>query len=161
VSDLAPATHATVVVIGEGGVAITGPSGSGKSDLALRLIDRGAKLLCDDYVHFKSENGCLMAFPAPNIEGKIEVRGIGIIPMDYLPFAKVRFCVILGDEDVRMPAQQPMTPLSGFDVPALRLNGFSASAEIRVELALQRVVDAGLWPAPLSFSEGKEQAMHR
>ncbi|MGO4863291.1 HPr kinase/phosphorylase, partial [Campylobacter jejuni] len=61
------------------GVLIAGPSGSGKSDLALRLIDRGAVLVSDDYTLLHVEGGELHATAPVTIAGRIEVRGIGIV----------------------------------------------------------------------------------
>jgi hypothetical protein len=140
------ATHATVVAIGKWGIAITGPSGSGKSDLALRLIDRGAKLVGDDYVVMTNATNLPVAHASPNLAGKIEVRGIGIIPIDYLDQATVRLCVVLGTDGERMPEPLAVQSMAGFAIPCLKLNGFTASAPIKVELALQTVVDAGQWP---------------
>jgi HPr kinase/phosphorylase len=142
------AIHATVVAIGRWGIAITGPSGSGKSDLALRLIDRGAKLVGDDYVVIVDDAHLPIAGAASNLSGKIEVRGIGIIPMDYLGQATLRLCVVLGEDGERMPDPSAVCSVSGFAIPSLKLNAFNASAPIKVELALQTLVDAGQWPVP-------------
>src|SRR5690606_18170052 len=71
--------HATCVVIGEIGVILRGPSGSGKSDLALRLVDTGGLLVADDQVFLSVENGALVARAPPTISGKLEVRGLGIV----------------------------------------------------------------------------------
>jgi HPr kinase/phosphorylase len=142
------AIHATVVAIGKWGIAITGPSGSGKSDLALRLMDRGAKLVGDDYVGIVDEANLPIARAAANLTGKIEVRGLGIVPMDYLDQATLRLIIVLGGGGERMPDPSALQSLAGFAFPSLRLDAFTASAPIKVELALQTLVDAGQWPVP-------------
>jgi serine kinase of HPr protein (carbohydrate metabolism regulator) len=75
--------HATCVAIGGQGVLIMGPSGIGKSDLALRLIDRGATLVSDDYTEIELVEGALTGRPPATIAGKIEVRGVGIVTMVF------------------------------------------------------------------------------
>jgi HPr kinase/phosphorylase len=142
------AIHATVVSIGKWGLAITGPSGSGKSDLALRLIDRGAVLVGDDYVLLGEDAGRLIASPASNLAGKLEIRGIGIVLVKNLGVTKLRLRVELGEDGPRFNDSWPLTRLGRFAIPTLRLNPFAASAPIKVETALQSVVDADLWPVP-------------
>ena len=75
--------HTSCVAIGGRAVLIGGRSGKGKSDLALRLIDRGAQLVSDDYTFVRRAGGKLLASPPDTIAGKIEVRGIGIL--EYPP----------------------------------------------------------------------------
>jgi HPr kinase/phosphorylase len=148
-----PAIHATVVAIGRWGVVIMGPSGSGKSDLALRLIDRGATLVGDDYIAMINVSNTPVARSAPSLAGKIEVRGIGILGMDYIDSAPVRLCIELGDDGERFLEQWPVKHLCGFAIPTLKLNAFSVAAPIKAELALQSLVDADHWPVPSVDSE--------
>ena len=61
---------------------ITGPSGSGKSDLALRLLDRGFTLVSDDQTIVRRDGDRLLASAPPTIAGKLEIRGIGIVEME-------------------------------------------------------------------------------
>jgi HPr kinase/phosphorylase len=77
--------HASCVVVGGVGVLIRGASGSGKSDLALRLIDAGASLVADDYCEAEALAGRLVVRPPPAIAGKLEVRGFGIVDLAHLP----------------------------------------------------------------------------
>ena len=73
--------HGTCVAIGNIGVLLLGPSASGKSDLALRLIDRGAVLVADDQVALEGRAGRLMASAPPHLPPLLEVRGVGLVPM--------------------------------------------------------------------------------
>ena len=73
--------HATCVAFGDIGILLRGPSGSGKSDLALRLIDAGATLVADDRVMLSVGEGCLVASAPPALAGLLEVRGVGIVEL--------------------------------------------------------------------------------
>lgn len=131
--------HATTVAIGGQGVLIVGPSGSGKSDLALRLIDRGAVLVADDRTCVRVEGGRLFAGVPDIISGKLEVRGLGIMEMDWtgdVPVALcVALCVALGGEVERLPPPRVRT-IVGVSIPELALDPRPASAPIKVEWAL-------------------------
>ena len=132
--------HASTVAIHGRAVLIEGLSGSGKSDLALRLIDRGAALVSDDYTLVKHQGDGLIACAAPNIAGRIEVRGLGIIDMDYVDAQPVHLVVTLAEHVVRMPAEETRRTIAGRDVPAVTLNALEASAPLKVEIALRRVL---------------------
>jgi serine kinase of HPr protein (carbohydrate metabolism regulator) len=132
--------HATTVAIGGRGVMIVGPSGAGKSDLALRLIDRGAMLVSDDYTECTARNGILMAAAPPMIAGKIEVRGIGIVDMPHAGETPVAMVVALASGVDRLP-EPGTTHIAGIDLSALALIAFEASAPIKVEIALSRLVE--------------------
>jgi hypothetical protein len=150
------AVHATVVALGDWGIAITGPSGSGKSDLALRLIDRGAVLVGDDYVHIIEEDQRPWASPAPALAGLLEVRGLGMVTRPYRSEVMLRLCLLLGQDGERFPdplAPFPHTALGGFNIPCLQLDAFRSSAPIKAELALNTVVDGALWPVSLSSGQ--------
>jgi HPr kinase/phosphorylase len=154
-----PAIHATVVAINGWGVALYGASGSGKSDLALRLIDRNAILVGDDYVQPDLQDGRLLLRAIPRISGKMEIRGIGIVEMPFVAEAYLRLVVILGQEGRRLPEKWPTFQLGTFDAPVLHLDGLHASAALRVEYALKSVVDADMWPVPSAVppSQGQGQ----
>lgn len=127
--------HASCVAIGGRGVLLRGRSGAGKSDLALRLIDRGAALVSDDYSALAVEQGRLVARPPETIAGRIEVRGLGIVAMRHAESAPVALLVDLDRAPERMP-QAETEDLLGIAVPRLALAGLEASAPIKVELAL-------------------------
>jgi serine kinase of HPr protein (carbohydrate metabolism regulator) len=120
------------------GILLLGKSGSGKSDLALRLIARGAKLVSDDRTDLFLERGKLAARAPGSIKGLIEVRGLGIVALPSAAKARVSLAVLLEGQKARQP--QPECYKSPFDlsapVPLLRLAPFEASAPDKVELAV-------------------------
>lgn len=129
--------HASCVAIGGRAVLIAGASGRGKSDLALRLIDRGARLVSDDYTLVAPRGGILFASAPERIAGRIEIRGIGIVEMEAV--ADVPVCLLADlDADVpRMPEPEHRT-IAGIAVPAVALAALEASAPIKLESALLR-----------------------
>ena len=136
-----PATrmHATCVAIGGAAVLLRGPSGAGKSDLALRLIEAGAKLVADDQVLLEAVDGRLIArAPAP-IAGKLEVRGIGIVPVATAPAAPVALIadLVAADAVERLPEPERETIL-GVALPRMALAPFEVSAPTKLRLALAR-----------------------
>lgn len=131
--------HATCVSVSGVGVLLRGPSGIGKSDLALRLVGDGAascRLVADDQVILSLENGALMArAPAP-LAGLLEVRGVGVLPVPSQADARVDLVVDLVDDPAalaRLPAPDTVT-LLGAGVPRVRLWAFAASAPVAVGL---------------------------
>jgi len=127
--------HASCVAIGGRAVLIAGPSGSGKSDLALRLIERGASLVSDDYTILEADFGRLLASPPETIAGRIEVRGVGIIERPHVEAVPVALLVDLARFAERMP--EPLAvEFGGVAVPAIGLSALEASAPLKVEAAL-------------------------
>lgn len=131
--------HASCVAIGDLAVLIEGPSGAGKSDLALRLIDRGAQLVSDDYTMLIRSGQQLLATAPATIAGKIEVRGLGIMPMPHRDRVPVALLIALAENVERMPPEQQSRRIAGIDIAVVALEGRHASAPIKVELALQRL----------------------
>ena len=148
--------HATAVAIDGNGVLLIGPSGSGKSDLALRLIDRGAMLISDDAVELSVTGKQPMLAAAPNIAGKLEIRGVGICAVDTASCAPLRMVAELATDVDRMPDATVTTVMAGFDVPLLKLVPFEVSAAIKLEYALRSVVDAGQWPVARTIPDKAE-----
>lgn len=134
--------HATSVAIDGQAVLLAGPSGAGKSDLALRLIDRGAVLVSDDYTLIKRVEGQLIATAPVNIIGKIEVRGIGVVDLPYVAEAPVALLIDLFDVVDRMPETPMMRMIAGVNVPVVKLVPLEPSAPIKAELALKAVIRA-------------------
>jgi HPr kinase/phosphorylase len=135
---------------------LTGPSGSGKSDLALRLIDRGAILVSDDAVSMTLVDGTLMIATAPNIKGKIEIRGVGICEVEAVSPVPLRLVVELCSDIERMPPASLWTDICDFDVPLLQLAPFEASAPVKLEYAYRAVIDAGCMPVARNISQTAE-----
>ena len=130
--------HATCVVIKGHGVLLRGASGSGKSDLALRLIDGGAGLVADDYTELSAEDGQLYACVPQAIQGLLEVRGIGIVQLGCVPrvpVAAIFDLVALSDVE-RLPEQQVET-IEGGCVARFAIHGLDASAPAKVRMALK------------------------
>ena len=134
--------HATCVAIDGRGVLLRGPSGAGKSDLALRLLDEGAVLVGDDYCDVQAANGGLMAKAAPNIAGKLEVRGYGIVDFPTVSVIPVALVVDL------MPAQDiPRLPeittctIDGVSVAWTCIDPATPSAAVRVRLSVRRLAE--------------------
>lgn len=128
--------HATTVAIDGVAVMIEGASGSGKSDLALRLIDRGAVLVSDDQTLVIREGKTLRARPPSTIAGRIEVRGIGIIAMPHVEDVPVGLLIRIDGAIERMPERRARK-IAGIDVRQFAVDPFHASAPIKVELALR------------------------
>jgi hypothetical protein len=146
------ALHGTAVEIDGWAVLLTGAAGSGKSDLALRLLDRGAQLVGDDYVDLGHAGEFLLIRPAKELAGKLEIRGIGIVEVAYRAESPLRLIAELGEDGERHPTSWPLREKGGWAIPAMRLNAFAASAPIKIERALKSVVDDGLFPVRLSPS---------
>lgn len=104
--------HATCVALAGKAVLITGPSGSGKSCLALELISLGAELVADDRTVLVAEDTVLMASPPPAIRGMIEARRVGLLSLPYLDNAPVRMVVDMAHaETARLPQHHTVTLL--------------------------------------------------
>ncbi|MEG3151634.1 HPr kinase/phosphatase C-terminal domain-containing protein [Sphingomonas sp. ZT3P38] len=131
--------HASTIAIGGHAVLIEGPSGAGKSDLALRLIDRGAVLVSDDYTVLSASQDILLASPPATIAGQMEVRGIGIVSMAHAAPVPVALLVRLADRVERLPEAESRC-FEGVPVPAIALDPHEASAPIKVELALRHLL---------------------
>jgi hypothetical protein len=133
--------HATAVAqwapgAGWRAVLISGPSGAGKSDLALRLIGRGWRLVADDSVHVFASGEALYAVAPETIAGRIEVRGVGIIPVTSRGVARLVLAVDLGGPAPERLPEPESRMLAGRALPRLRLTGFEASAVEKVAMAI-------------------------
>ncbi len=141
-----PFIHGSGVCVAGQGVLITGPSGCGKSDLALRLVDRGATLISDDAVGISSVGGMPLLRQAPNIQGKIEIFGLGIVELLAIDSVPLRLLVDLSLQTERYPDPWPFGLIAGWDVPVIALDQWMASAPLRIEYAVQMLVDRSIIP---------------
>lgn len=129
--------YGTVVALDDWGVVLRGKSGSGKSDLALRLIDGGAVLVADDQIQLVLSGGLVHASAPAAIAGLLEVRGVGVVPMPArarVPLALIVNLVPL--EDVARLPDAKTESILGLDLPVLDLFAFEASAPQKVKVAL-------------------------
>jgi len=135
---MARTIHGTCVAINGHGVLIMGASGSGKSDLALRLIDRGAVLVSDDYTALTAAEGRLFASPPTNIAGLLEIRHIGIVNLPYVIDVPIALAIALDEKPQRMPDEPATFEILDLVVPRVGLAGLEASAPIKAEMMLAR-----------------------
>jgi serine kinase of HPr protein (carbohydrate metabolism regulator) len=135
----AETVHASTVALDGRAVLITGPSGSGKSDLALRLLDRGFTLVSDDQTIVRRVGDRLLAGAPPNIAGKLEIRGIGIVDMEAVSDVPVALFVELTSDIQRLPDDSRERPILGVPVPLISIDAMTASAPSKVALALDRM----------------------
>lgn len=137
---LSETIHATSVAIAGHGLLILGPSGSGKSDLALRLIDRGATLISDDYTIVTAWDGQLLLSAPENIAHYMEIRHLGIVDMAHVGDVLARLAIRLEDDPPRMPEPDLTLLLAGIAIPLIALAGREPSAPIKAEWALRAIV---------------------
>ena len=132
--------HATAVAVERRGVLLLGPSGSGKSDLALRLIDAGGRLIADDQVILARQQDRLIASAPPALAGRIEARGIGILTLDgrflwrRMPMALA--VELAPAERIERLPEKATRDFLGIALPLIRLAPFEASAPAKLRLAL-------------------------
>lgn len=130
--------HATCVALDGKGVLLRGEPGSGKSDLALRLIDEGWDLVADDYTELEDDDGVLRAQPPATIQGLLEVRGVGIVRLDHATLAQVVAVFDLKPlSDIERLPDPATAKLAGLDVALYAIHGLDASAPAKVRLALK------------------------
>jgi HPr kinase/phosphorylase len=149
VDDAPELVHGTCVALGRSAALLRGPSGSGKSDLALRflfLARRGPAaveapiLVADDQVELIRAGDGLLARAPVTIRGRMEVRGVGIVEVKHLEQAELALIVDLVPEltDVERLPDDATARFMGVEVPLVRLYPWEASAAIKLAVALAR-----------------------
>ena len=144
--------HGTCLAIGGAGVLLLGQPGSGKSDLALRLIDgsgtglsgvaRSARLVADDQVAVRRSGTRLLASAPAALAGKLEIRGLGIVDIDAAPEAELKLAVRLSpaDEIERLPdLARARMEILGATIPLVLIDPESASAPARIRATLDHL----------------------
>jgi HPr kinase/phosphorylase len=134
--------HGTAVEFAGIGVLLRGAPGSGKSDLALRLIDAGARLVADDRTILRRDGDLLLASAPPTIAGRLEVRGIGILTVPSVASCVLRLVVDLVAPGAveRLPEPRSASFL-GLHLPLISLASFEASAVAKLRLAARTLAE--------------------
>lgn len=136
--------HGTAVAVEDGAILLRGPSGSGKSDLALRLLDAGARLVADDQVELRRAGRAVLARAPAVLAGLFEIRGVGIVRVDALEEAPLVLIVELipSAEVERLPEARTETVL-GLAIPLIALAPFEASAAAKLRFARYALMPPG------------------
>ncbi len=131
--------HATCVALEHQGVLLLGPSGSGKSDLALRMIERGAELVADDQVELTADRFGLWATAPQRIAGLLEVRGIGILRLPYQLQMPIRLAVEMLPQTAPVERLPEPAIFEALDrtVPKIALHALEPSAPTKILFALR------------------------
>ena len=130
--------QATCVAISGRGVLIEGPPRSGKSSLALTLIDRGARLVGDDSVRLEVLDGQLIAHPHPETRGLLEIRNLGLVEMPVCEAAPVALLARLDSAAPRFIEEPEHMDIEGVHLPAIALWPDSPALALKTEIALAR-----------------------
>lgn len=121
----------------DGGILLIGESGTGKSELVLRLLAQGAQLVADDRTVLRTEEGVLIGSAPRALAGLLEVRGLGIVRLPYAEAARIVLTVQLGANAARLPERgnwpAPLVP--PLAVPLLHLDAQTPSAAEKILLA--------------------------
>lgn len=129
--------HASAVRLWDKGILLLGRSGSGKSDLALRLIDAGATLIADDQVRLFRSGGQLLAQAPEQLLGLIEIRGIGIMRLPHTSGAlDLAVDFEEADQQDRLP-EPDKTGWHGIDLPKITIDPHASSAVARIKTVLR------------------------
>lgn len=132
--------HATAVAVNGNGILLTGESGSGKSDLALRLIQQDARLIADDRCDVFATAHDLNVSPPAALRGMLEVRGIGIVVLPYEENAPVALVFrMTGRETIDRLPEAKTTTIEGIELPLFDIDPFESSAPDKVRIALQMI----------------------
>ena len=133
-----PIIHATCVAIESRGVLLRGASGSGKSSIALRLIDEGARLVADDQVMLTAANAQTLVASAPvALRGLLELRGYGIVRLPYAESSALALLVDLMPFSLIDRLPDPTLMVQGVPLPYLQLSAQDAGAPAKIRAALR------------------------
>ena len=116
---------------------VEGEPGSGKSSLALALIDRGAQLIGDDGVSLHRRGRQIIASPPPNIAGLLEIRGVGLIEFPTAQPTPLALILALGSKTERLPERLATRDILGVQIPVLPFEAGAIAPALRAEWALR------------------------
>lgn len=129
--------HGTAIAIDASAVLLRGRPGAGKSDLGLRLIDGGARLVADDQAELRRTGRRIRVSAPPPIAGLLEVRGIGIMHVGALAEAPLVLLIdLVSPEEVPRLPDRSFEEVLGLAIPRIVLAPFEASATAKVRLAV-------------------------
>ena len=131
--------HSSSIVIDDNGVLILGDSGSGKSDLALRLIDNGATLISDDVSICKKNLNNIYLYCPPETKGLLEVREIGIITVPFVERIKLKLVVNLKSKNNERFPQDNYSKILGIKIPLINIDGKNSSAVAKIKVKLNEI----------------------
>ena len=131
--------HSTSVVIDDNGVLILGDSGSGKSDLALRLIDNGATLISDDISICRKNSNNIYLYCPPEIKGLLEVREIGIITVPFVERIRLRLVVNLKSNNNERFPKDSFFRILVIKIPIINIEGKNSSAVAKIKVKLNEI----------------------
>ena len=131
--------HSTSVVIDDNGVLILGDSGSGKSDLALRLIDNGATLISDDISICRKNSNNIYLYCPPEIKGLLEVREVGIITVPFVERIRLRLVVNLKSNNNERFPKDSFFRILGIKIPIINIEGKNSSAVAKIKVKLNEI----------------------
>ncbi len=131
--------HSSSIVLDDNGVLIMGDSGSGKSDLALRLIDNGATLISDDVTICKKKINEIYLFCPIATKGLLEVREVGIITVPFVEKIKLKMVVKLTNENLNRIPKKKFYKILGLKIPLLMMDGRNSSAVVKIKVKLNEI----------------------
>ena len=141
--------HGSCIAFDNQAVLLLGKSGIGKSDLTLRLIDKGAILVSDDQVQLEKNDSTIIATYPPKFKGLIEVRGLGILRVQKNISAPLALVVQLVDNhaDIERLPEQAFYELLGVQVPLITIFPFDASSPLKIKMAVAALHDSSMMVA--------------
>ncbi|MEM7665789.1 MAG: HPr kinase/phosphatase C-terminal domain-containing protein [Pseudomonadota bacterium] len=128
----------SAVAIDGRALMIEGEPGSGKSSLALALIDRGATLIGDDGIEVRRDGNRVLACPPPNIAGLVEIRNVGLVEFEIAPPTPIALILTLSEEAERLPETASPRRILGLEIPQLAFAPGSIAPTPRAEWALRQ-----------------------
>ena len=133
--------HSSAIVLEDNGILIIGDSGSGKSDLALRLIDSGATLISDDITICEKKKNLIYLSAPLETRGLLEVREVGIITVPFVEGIILRMIVKLEAGGLERIPQKNKYKIFGLKIPMLTINGKNSSSVVKVKVKLNEIQD--------------------
>lgn len=129
--------HATCLDLDGAGLLLRGPSGSGKSDIAFRLMEEGALLVSDDQVEVRRDGEQLLARPPETIAGLLEVRGMGLFRFGWVPTVLALVVDLVPPDHIERMPDPVEADILGVHLPLMAINPWEISSCAKVRLAMR------------------------